>query len=303
MTQFAFVLGTGRCGSTMLAQLLALHPDVGFISNLDDRLTGLNRGGRGNARLYRGLPPGLQRRGGRRGGRGRSAPGFSPSEAYRLLGRHVSPMLVDPCRDLTAQDAHPWLVARLRAFFEQRAEAQGRPLFMHKFTGWPRAGLLQAALPESRIVHVLRDGRAVACSLLQQPWWRGYGGPTAWSFGPLSDRDRQQWDSSEWSFAVLAALEWRLLMEAFDAARERAPAGTWMDVRYEDLVVDPRGQVAAVLDHLGLDWTPRFERVFAAITWDADRQAAYARELPPADLDRIQDLLSATLRAHGYPPG
>ena len=37
-SEFAFVLGTGRCGSTLVHELVARHPDVGFLSNLEDRV-------------------------------------------------------------------------------------------------------------------------------------------------------------------------------------------------------------------------------------------------------------------------
>ena len=157
--RFAFMLGSGRCGSTIVGQVVAMHPDVGFIANVDDRLAGFNRKGRLNNRIYRSLPAPLQKQGGRRGGggHGRLTAGvrsvaMTPSEGYRLLDRHVSPMLSKPCRDLVAEDASAWLSDRLRAFFEQRADAQGRSLFLHKFTGWPRAGLLHAVFPEARFV-------------------------------------------------------------------------------------------------------------------------------------------------------
>ena len=94
---FLFVIGTGRCGSTLLARLLAAHPDVGFVADPDDPL--------------------------------------APSEAYELLAEEVSPLLVAPCRDLTARDVQPVLRARLRRFFEERARPQRTPVFLHKFTG------------------------------------------------------------------------------------------------------------------------------------------------------------------------
>ena len=72
---------------------------------------------------------------------------MTPSEGYRLYDRHVSPMLSAPVRDLVAEDASQWLSRRLRDDFEARAAAQGRPLFLHKFTGWPRSGLLTATFP------------------------------------------------------------------------------------------------------------------------------------------------------------
>ena len=35
--QFGWVLGTGRCGSTLVHEVLARHPGVGFLTNLEDR--------------------------------------------------------------------------------------------------------------------------------------------------------------------------------------------------------------------------------------------------------------------------
>ena len=48
----SFVLGSGRCGSTLIAELIARHPDVGFVSNVDDKLGRLNLKGRWNNELF-----------------------------------------------------------------------------------------------------------------------------------------------------------------------------------------------------------------------------------------------------------
>ena len=50
-----FVLGTGRCGSTLVHELLCRHPDVAFLSNLDDRTRLAGRTARLNGALYRRL--------------------------------------------------------------------------------------------------------------------------------------------------------------------------------------------------------------------------------------------------------
>jgi hypothetical protein len=300
---FAFLLGTGRCGSTIVAQVLALHPDVGFISNFDDRFAGANARGRLNNRTYRSLPRQLMKLGGRRGGQTRgafSAIGMTPSEGYRLLERHVSPMLVAPCRDLTVDDAHPWITTRLSEFFGRRAEAQGCRVFLHKFTGWPRAGLLNAVFPDAPLVHVVRDGRAVASSLLQQPWWPGFGGPQAWSFGDLSTDDRAAWEASGRSFTVLAGLEWKILMNAFSRARDSVPAERWLELRYEDVVARPREHVELLLAHVGLEWTAGFERAFSRLRWITVRRDAYRKELSSVDVSRLEAVLGSELRLHGY---
>jgi hypothetical protein len=288
---FAFILGTGRCGSTLVHDLVARHPEVGFLSNVDDRAGTAVAGGRWNAAIYRVIPPSLTRKGRVR---------FAPSEGYRILGKQVSPVMVAPCRDLVAADATPWLAGRLEALFEGAAEAQGRPVFLHKFTGWPRAGLLDAALPEPRFVHIVRDGRAVANSLVQMPWWDGFGGPSRWSWGPLPSRYEVEWEASGRSFPVLAGLEWKLLIDAFDRAREAVPAERWLEVRYEDVIADPRPRIDEILGFLGLTWNDGFERAFARYTFGHDRADAYRRELDARDVRALDASLGEHLERRGY---
>jgi hypothetical protein len=291
MKTSAFILGTGRCGSTLVHDLLARHPDVGFISNVDDRAGRPVAGGRWNSAIYRRVPPSLTRKGRLR---------FAPSEGYRILGTQVSPAIVAPCRDLVAADATPWLAGRIEAFFERQASVQGRPLFLHKFTGWPRAGLLDAALPEPRFVHIVRDGRAVANSLVQMTWWDGYRGPSAWSWGPLPSRYEVEWEASGRSFPVLAGLEWKLLIDAFDRARQTISEERWLEVRYEDVIADPRSRIEDILRFLGLAWDDDFERSFARYTFGRERADAYRRELDPRDVRALDASLGERLERLGY---
>ena len=289
--EFAFVLGTGRCGSTLVHEIIARHPDVGFVSNLQDRVPQLPVPSRLNNDIYRRVPERFTTKGRLR---------YAPSEAYRALDREVSPVISAPLRDLLAEDVTPWLEQRFRSFFERRAAVQGRPLFLHKFTGWPRSGFVHRIFPEARFIHVVRDGRAVANSFLQMPWWQGYRGPDHWNWGPLSEADAREWEESGRSFAVLAGLEWKLLMDAFESARDLVPAARWMEVRYEDFVAEPREYMRAMLDHLGLDWTPAFERGFRRYRFDAGRRDAYRRDLGIHDLAMLDASLTPALERHGY---
>lgn len=288
---WAFVLGTGRCGSSIVHEALARHPDVGFVSNLDDRLGLPAAAGRWNSLIYRQLPIAWQRKGRLR---------FAPSEAYRALDRSVSPIMSTPMRDLSEGDATPWLQERTRSFFGARAAAQGKPVFLHKLTGWPRSGLLTAAFPDARFVHVVRDGRAVASSWLQMPWWRGYGGPQHWQFGPLDAADEETWERSGRSFVVLAGLAWRMLVEAQAEARQKATAGSWIDVRYEDVLADPIGAHRTLAEHLDLPWSVAFEQDIRRYRFAAARATAYRHDLGPEAVDQLSEILGRTLWAWGY---
>jgi hypothetical protein len=304
-TPFVFVLGTGRCGSTIVQELLARHEGVGFVSNVDSILAPLDLKGRWNNAVYRRVPSAFASRdvGYLRHLRYtlRERMHFGPSEAYRLLGRRVSPIVVSPVRDLTEDDVTPWLERRLRSFFEERRRVQGRPVFMHKLTGWPRARFLSFAFPEARFIHVVRDGRAVASSLMQRPWWKGHLGPEGWGFGPLSEPYRELWERSDRSLVVLAGLEWRVLMDAFDAARAAVPSDRWMEVRYEDFVSDARGQVERMLGFAGLPWIPAFERVVDQQVFTEDRTDAFRRDLSGLQLAMLEEALREPLEALGYP--
>jgi Sulfotransferase family len=288
---FAFILGTGRCGSSLLHEILAQHEDVGFLSNLDDRFAIPAALGRWNGSVYRRLPVAWAEKG---------RPRFAPSEGYRALAREVSPILCAPVRDLDASDATPWLAGRFARFFESHARAQGRPLFLHKFTGWPRVGFIEASLPGTRYVHVIRDGRAVASSLIRMPWWQGYRGPNGWGWGPLSEADQIAWEQSGRSFPILAALEWKILMNAFADAKDSTGPERWADVRYEDLLEDPVATTKQLLEFLGLDWSPSFEARFRRFRFDAGRIDPYNSDLDASEIARMTRLLEGLLEAYGY---
>jgi hypothetical protein len=299
----AFVHGTGRCGTTLVQEAIARHPEVGFISNIDDKFSHLNLAGRWNSALYRrtsprdpGLRPLRDRRRLVEKGRLRVA----PSEGWNVLDRQVLAGFSQPCRDLVAADLTPYLERRLQGFFRRRMEAQGSSVFLHRLTGWPRTGLLRAAFPETRVVNVVRDGRAVANSWLQMGWWDGYRGPENWYLGPLPPEYRQEWEDRGRSFPVLAALGWKVLMAAFDEARAAFPADQWLDVRYEDVLREPRDSFAEILDFLGLEWTAEFESGLARHHFEAGRGVAYRKDLRPTDLALMEEVIAEPLQAWGY---
>jgi hypothetical protein len=290
-SRFVFVLGTGRCGSTLVEEVLCRHPSVGFVSNLEDRFNLPVTAGRWNGSLYRRLPAAVTQK---------SRVRYAPSEAYRVLSREVSPLLASPPRDLVASDVTPWLESRLRAFFTGRAAVQSTDTFLHKFTGWPRSGFIRGVFPSARFIHVVRDGRAVANSWLQMPWWLGYEGPDHWQWGPLPADLAAEWHDSGESFVVLAGLLWKMLIDAFDMARTETPSADWLEVRYEDVAANPRTTFAKMLDFCGLPWNAEFERGFERHTFTASRSDAFRRDLAATEVDRLSRILASPLAARGY---
>lgn len=302
----ALVTGTGRSGTTLVQETLSRHPRTGFVSGLDDKLPRLNSLGRFNGRLYRVSPQRSSRMRALAEARTLFEKGrvrIAPSEAYGLLDRHVMSGFSTPCRDLVADDLTPYLRERLVDFFDTRQRAQRCDLIVQHLTGWPRTGFLREAIPDLKVVNVVRDGRAVASSWLQMGWWDGWRGPDQWIFGPLPADLRQEWEDSGQSFPVLAALGWKMLMDAFERARELTPPGQWLDVRYEDVLASPRERFAEMLDFLGLEWDERFEAGFARHTIENHRSEAFRRELTPQQLTAVERVLVGPLARWGYEVG
>jgi hypothetical protein len=297
-----FILGTGRCGSTMVQEVICRHPDVGFVSNVDAKFSALGSKGRWNNALYQRTPLKYTQRDRLR----ISLPGdpgeyhFGPSEAYRILEKEVSPMVSISFRDLTAEDVTPWVEKRFRAFFERRIAAQRKAVFLHKFTGWPRARFIHEVFPSARFIHVVRDGRDVANSLVQRPWWKGYRGLSDWRFGPLPSEYEREWEASGRDFVVLAGLEWKVVMDAFEAARASIPDDLWMEVRYEDFVEAPRARLSEIFDFVGLTWSKEFESRFSQFTFTKAKKNRHHRDLTPAQIEALDEVLRTHLVKFGY---
>jgi omega-hydroxy-beta-dihydromenaquinone-9 sulfotransferase len=305
-----FIVGSGRCGSTVINEILCGHQRVRYISTLEDRLSQVTTPCSPRMRdtvgsIYRTLAPvaavptewrGKHRNLRRRIGKA-TVSRCGPSEGYRLLHRSVSPALVSSFRDLREDDCWPWMSERLRRTF---GPARAGSVLVHKFTGWPRIGLLRAAFPEARFVHVVRDGRAVANSLVQMPWWDGWKGPAGWSFGPLPADLNEAWLASERRFVVLAAIEWKLVVDAVQLALERAGDARLLEVRYEDFVVDPAAQLERILEFADLPVTPALERLTNAFDVRPDRAAAWEYELSPGDVELVERVIGDALRRYGY---
>jgi hypothetical protein len=111
---------------------------------------------------------------------------------------------------------------------------------------------------------------------------------------------REAWERSGRSFVVLAGLEWAILMEAFDEVAKRIPAERYLELRYEDLVKDPRGTWPEILELAGLAWTDAFEDAFRAYPVATSRREAFRRDLSPAQVGQLEEAIGPWLEARGY---
>jgi hypothetical protein len=123
---------------------------------------------------------------------------------------------------LTAADA-------VREFFNLYASKQRKVRWGDKTPGYvQRMRLIQRVLPEARFVHIIRDGRDVALSVVPRSW------------GPAT--------------VAAAAENWK---RRIDRARRQAPhLAHYLEVHYEDLISDTEGVLRQVCEFIELEFDP-----------------------------------------------
>ncbi len=291
--QLAFIVGTGRCGSTLLHEIFAKHADTSFISAIEENRPRLARLHTLANAIYRAEHNPIVKALG-------IAEDFIPTEGYALIDRKVSPIYSRPFRDLVVDDVTPWLEKRFRDFFGARYESCGLPVLLHKYTGWSRLGFFSTIFPEARFLHVIRDGRAVASSWQQMRWWNGYEGTSKWLWGLLDEDQQARWEDSNRAFPVLAALGWEKLLNSYVEAEAVMAPDRYLKLRYEDFLEDPAEHCRKILDFFGLSFTQDFQRQLDTFNINASRKAAYERDLLPQQVRAIETAIGPVLALNGY---
>lgn len=156
---------------------------------------------------------------------------------------------------------------------------------------------LVRAFPEGRVVHVLRDGRAVANSLVRTGWLSDTpaapGGHRARYYVPPGRRECFETTTD----AGRAALVWDIYVRAGLAARALGPA-RYMEIRYEDVLGDPELWTARLLRFIGLPMADPVVRFLDRTR--RDRDGAWRRELEPAAQAAVEEMAGQLLGELGY---
>jgi hypothetical protein len=216
----AFIIGCGRSGTTILGTVLSHHPAVTYLNEPRE--------------LWVRCTP--------------AADIWSPDARSR--GGSL---------ELTAAAASWTARRRLRRLLARRIARRGRPRLVEKLPiNSFRLGFIDAALPDARYVHIVRDGVEVARSIAHWCREREWFGADDYKWKLLVDyAERQE------RYRGLAALcrddyargllEWRLSEEAALEFLGALPDQRHLQIRFEDFVRAPGDTLARIERFLGLE--------------------------------------------------
>jgi len=296
-SRVVFLLGAGRSGTTLLYKILSAHSSVAYLSNYQRRfpnwtlLASIQR-------LLNQFPEYKRKLWFHEGGgayfneRRRLLHSVVPipSEAESVYASCNIPLV--PVDDYRLQ---PQAAKCLQNKFERICRVSRSQVLLTKRTANNRrVPILRQIFPDAKYIHLVRDGRAVAYSLLRVAWWSEH--VLYWT-----GKTPRQMIEDGFNPLELAARNWVEEMQSLEQGIDLIQSSRLLEVRYDELLRDPRDQLQRILDFMELS-----DPVDTAF-WDiveslhlAPKEEAWVNNWTETELNRVLDLQGDTLRRWGF---
>ncbi len=256
-----FLVGCGRSGTTLLGRTLGLHAEISLYPNEANRLW--------HPRAY--------------------------PWKHSKLSAHTPPFGFDPRRftQLSLEGRSPLETRRIGSCFGAYQSLIGRDVFLNKSAMITfMIPYILGLFPNAKLIHIVRDGRAVALSWARKEApkieaglkvCRGHGIDTSFD-GLLS------------AFAE----SWKLHVQEVDLQSVQLglkSKGTLYEIRYEDFCLDPQTYLRELADFMNASPTG-FEGVDCSHI--ASRNYKCREELAPETFQELTRIAKPALREKGY---
>lgn len=227
------IVGTGRCGTTLIWQMLNDHPDL-FVFRETHWLPALH-----------------------------DAFGTTIGSTETMLdlvartrfvtGEPTTPLDIDAFRASSRYRPEMTVRSFTDALGQSHAKANGKRFWGDKTPDYGYfLGPLQLHWPDVRILHLVRDGVATAASMSKHIGYRGLAAARRVHWCPLSvDYEPPQSPFPETDMSHFADLWHDRLVRIRDEATRLSP-GSYLEVRHEAVIADPAAELARIAQFAGL---------------------------------------------------
>lgn len=266
-TTVLFIVGMPRSGTTALYRILARHPSVCTPTNASRKCPT-------HAVAIR-------------------VAGWLKTLEPREMGSAWDRLVSHDHDVMRAEDATVPRAAYARRLVEAHRRAYGKPVFVNKCPRLGmRIGFLHAVFPRARFLHLVRDGRAVARSVLEKR--RIAGDEDAW------------WDVKPGNWRELQArsrvdalgAQWRDVVSAVCKQGAGLGADQYREIRYEDFTAAPVETVRDVLSWVGLDMDE--DELAAGTAHIENRNHKWRESFTDTEADALTAAMRPMLERFGY---
>jgi hypothetical protein len=240
-----FIVGCGRSGTTAFYKLLAQHKDLSWISNYSNAFYPIFPPAAGLCSLYNSkfLQKVIRRP-------------VRPIEGYRLWNwcHPVEDSPSDP--PLDAFNATNTTKKRCRKLIRDHIKYSKKQRFINKNTrNSRRIKFLNKIFPDALFIHLIRDGRAVAASFLNAPFWN--------NLKPWFKIDISKIPGGDKNIKLLATaiMLWKTEVSKVLEDKECLNNKRYMEIKYEDFSHRPKTIIEKVLNFCELESSINFRRI------------------------------------------
>lgn len=212
-----FIIGTGRCGTSMLAQMLNSHSKICVPPELQILFEYSNNG----PRLHEIFKE-------------KKNESFGLEDFVDLLKARCPHKFHEyfDYRSFFEKQQYPIrsLKKLANSLYSEIAESKHKEMFIEQ-TPWygQRIDILNELFPEAKYIHMVRDGRDVAISFARTPWWHRDIG-----------KNLERWHAEVW--------------QIIESSNQILSQNQMLQVRYEDFVEQPEYSLRRICDFLGIDF-------------------------------------------------
>jgi hypothetical protein len=213
----AFIIGTGRCGTSMLAQMLNSHSMICVPDEIQILFEYSNNG----PRLYEIFKEKKNER-------------FGSEDFVKLIEARCPNKFHEyfDYRSFFEKQQYPILslTKLVNNLYCEIAESRQKQIFIEQ-TPWygQRIDILNELFPDAKYIHMVRDGRDVAISFARTPWWHNDIG-----------ENLERWHGE--------------IRQIIDSSNQILNPNQILQVRYEDFVEQPESGLRRICDFLGIDF-------------------------------------------------
>jgi len=281
-TKAIFIGGTGRCGTTLFVDLLNTHKDIAAFGE-----TKVVRHTQNLLREFVNFSPDKQKEilakfkqlWLTKFYKFQATNPTNSKDNWRGLHRWFTKTEILDCLPIldrlqeiyTKEKSYDIYGTFITALFNKYTEKQEKKYWAEKTpANSVYAPFLAQCFDNLKLINIIRDGRDVACSLLKVSW------------GPDEPREALDW----WAFLLKKAL----------TAQKKLPQNSFLNVRYEDIVLKTEPTLHRVIDFLGVDWD---DNLFS-FNFNRSSIGQYQKELDPETLQYAKDKYGTLLSMLGY---
>lgn len=285
-SQHIFIIGESRSGKTLLGNLISIHKDTCWFSNISDKfvyirfLPMLHRirdlplvGEKIKKCIVNGNGPKFIPR---------------PSEGGKIYHKYCK---FEYSCWTTEKDLDHYYASSLQKIIENHQKFTKKRFFINdQSANLQRIRQMAKIFPNARFIHVIRDGRAVANEIIKTSWWNSN---KIWWYGNCPEI----WERSGRDPVVLGGLDWKNSIEVIlnnKALFEKR----YLEIRYEDLTKNTKKYLYQALKFCGLSWYCNYSKLIPEKIKNYNDR--YKQELSQDQINKLNYEIGDLLTDLGY---